>query len=224
MALSQRFAALGGTIVLSVALAACGGDDTSTPSTTMPDETTSATTEPTTTEPTTTEPTTTESGTGSEVSEENNEADVDFAQQMIPHHRQAIEMSELAADRAGSDQVRGLAEQISAAQGPEIETMTTFLETWGAEVPEEMSMGDMDMGDMAGMMSPEQMEELGAAEGTEFDRMFLEMMIAHHEGATEMAMTEQAEGENPQAIELAEEIEAAQTEEIAQMQELLQSL
>lgn len=209
MALSQRFAAVSGAIVLSVALAACGGDDTST---------TTPNAEPTTTA---------EPGAASEVNEQHNEADVDFAQQMIPHHRQAIEMSELAGDRAGSDEVQALAEQISAAQGSEIEAMTTFLETWGEEVPEEMSMGDMDMGemgDMAGMMSPEEMGELEAAEGTAFDRMFLEMMIAHHEGATEMAMAEQAEGENPQAIELAEEIEAAQSEEIGEMQELLQSL
>lgn len=205
MAISRRSAVLGGAIVLSVALAACGGDD---PSTTTPT-------------------TATEPGEASEVSEQHNEADVDFAQQMIPHHRQAIEMSELAADRAGSDEVLALAERISAAQGPEIETMTTFLETWGEEVPEDMSMGGMDhgdMGDMAGMMTPEQMDELAAADGAAFDRMFLEAMIAHHEGATQMATTEQAEGEDPQAIKLAEEIEAAQTEEIGEMQELLQSL
>ena len=117
-----------------------------------------------------------------------------------------------------------------AAQAPEIETMTGWLEEWGEEVPDTSMMGmdhsgmdgmeGMDM-DMPGMMSSEEMAELDAATGAAFETMWLEMMIEHHEGAIEMAQAEQEDGEYAPAIALAEEIEAAQTEEIAVMEELL---
>jgi uncharacterized protein (DUF305 family) len=156
-----------------------------------------------------------------------NDADVTFAQQMIPHHEQAIEMAELAETRAESRGVKDLAADIEAAQDPEIETMTGWLESWDEEVPDD-GMSGMDHGDsssdhMAGMMSDEEMGELQAASGAEFDQMFLTMMIEHHEGAIEMAKTERAEGENPDATSLAEDIETAQTEEILTMKELLTS-
>lgn len=154
-----------------------------------------------------------------------NDADVTFAQEMIPHHQQAVEMSELAASQAESEDVRSLAADIAAAQGPEIETMTGWLESWGESLPDEampgMDHGDMSPGEMPGMMTGEQMAELEAASGATFDQMFLTMMIDHHEGAIEMARTEQAEGEFPEAIALAEEIETSQTQEIQTMQDLL---
>lgn len=154
-----------------------------------------------------------------------NDADVTFAQEMIPHHQQAVEMAALAEDRAGDPEVRQLAEEIEAAQAPEIETMTGWLESWGADVPEE-SMDHSDMGHgssdaMPGMMSAEDMAELEQSEGAAFDRLFLELMVEHHEGALEMARTQQAEGENPDALALAEKIEADQQAEIAEMQRLL---
>lgn len=158
---------------------------------------------------------------------EYNDADVTFAQEMIPHHRQAIEMAALAGDRAGDAEVRRLAADIEAAQQPEIATMTGWLESWGEEVPEDgMDHADMGHGSedaMGGMMSAEEMAELEQARGAEFDRLFLQMMVAHHEGALEMARTEQAEGENPDALKLAEKIEADQQAEIAEMQQLLES-
>ena len=154
-----------------------------------------------------------------------NDADVTFAQQMIPHHQQAIEMAELAETRAESQEVKDLAADIEAAQGPEIETMTSWLESWGEDVPDEgmsgMDHGDMSSDEMTGMMSEEDMSELKNASGAEFDQMFLTMMIEHHEGAIEMAQTEQADGEFPDATALAEDIETAQTEEIQTMQALL---
>ncbi|HWJ65109.1 MAG TPA: DUF305 domain-containing protein [Nocardioides sp.] len=156
-----------------------------------------------------------------------NDADVTFAQQMIPHHEQAIEMAEIAETRAQSQEVKDLAADIEAAQGPEIETMTGWLEDWDEEVPaggmSGMDHGGMSSDDMAGMMSEEDMAALEDASGAEFDRMFLTMMIEHHEGAIEMARTEQSDGEFDDAIELAEAIEAAQTTEIETMQELLAS-
>ena len=170
-----------------------------------------------------------------------NDADVAFAQGMIPHHRQAILMAAMAADRAGSEQVRQLAADIQAAQGPEIQTMSEWLRSWGESVPEDtgmhpdeasmgempgMSMGEMpgmSMGEMPGMMTALQMKELTSASGAEFDRMFLTMMIAHHEGAIEMARSEQEDGENQEAVGLAAQIQVDQTAEIATMRTLLSS-
>ncbi|MGK2876099.1 MAG: DUF305 domain-containing protein [Nocardioides sp.] len=154
-----------------------------------------------------------------------NDADVTFAQEMIPHHQQAVEMSDLAASQAESDEVKSLAADIAAAQGPEIETMTGWLESWGESLPDEamagMDHGDMSAGEMPGMMTGEQMADLEAASGATFDQMFLTMMIDHHEGAIQMAKTQQAEGEFPEAIAMAEEIEQTQTQEIQTMQDLL---
>lgn len=153
-----------------------------------------------------------------------NDADVTFAQQMIPHHEQAVEMATMAQEQASSTEVKQLAAKIEAAQGPEIDTMTGWLEDWGQEAPSD-SMGGMDDSgsDMSGMMSDAEMESMGAATGAEFDQMFLTMMIEHHTGAIEMAKTEQQDGENPDAIALAEKIEADQTAEIAEMEDLLGS-
>lgn len=159
-----------------------------------------------------------------------NDADVTFAQGMIVHHQQAVEMAMLAEDRATSPEVRELAAAIEEAQDPEIETMTGWLNAWGADIPEGdmgdmggMDHGDMSDDDMSGMMGADEMRELEAAEGSMFDQMFLMMMIEHHEGAVEAAQTEQAEGENPDALALAEKIEADQTAEIEAMQDLLDS-
>jgi uncharacterized protein (DUF305 family) len=165
-------------------------------------------------------------GYGPDPSAEHNAADVTFAQQMIPHHEQAIVMAELAESRAESRDVRSLATAIEAAQGPEIAIMTGWLESWGEDVPDSIMGGNdhgaMDHGDMPGMMSEEQMATLEDASGAEFDELFLRMMIEHHEGAIEMAQIEQADGAYPAAIAMAEEIEATQAEEIELMEGLLE--
>ncbi|GAA0503560.1 DUF305 domain-containing protein [Saccharopolyspora thermophila] len=146
-----------------------------------------------------------------------NAADVAFAQGMIPHHQQAIDMSRLAPERAQSQQVKDLARQIEAAQGPEIHTLSGWLRDWGAPEPH----GGMDHGGMGGMMSADEMAQLQAARGTEFDRLFLTMMIRHHEGAVAMARTELAEGRFPAAKQMAQQIIDAQQAEIATMKGLL---
>lgn len=154
-----------------------------------------------------------------------NQQDVTFATDMTPHHLQAVQMAEMAQSQASLPAVKTLAEQIQAAQGPEIDTMTGWLKTWGEDVPDE-SMGGMDMGgtdSMPGMMSDQVMSDLGAANGSTFDKMWLESMISHHEGAVQMADTEIAEGKDPDVIALAKSIKAAQTTEIALMQDLLAS-
>jgi uncharacterized protein (DUF305 family) len=205
---STRAAISGGALVLSLALtlSACGGSAA----------------------PTGTPPATEPPASAPAASAEHNDADVRFAQGMIPHHRQAVEMAEMAVNRAENPEVKALAEQIQAAQDPEINTMTGFLEAWGAEVPADGDMAGMDhssmagMSDMSGMMTPEQMDELRNATGAAFDTAFLQMMIAHHEGAISDAQRELAEGVNPQAKDLATEIVTAQTAEIEQMRQLLQ--
>lgn len=163
-----------------------------------------------------------------------NDADVTFAQGMIVHHRQAVEMAELAAERTENPQVLDLAARIGAAQEPEIATLTGWLQEWGAEVPAEGDMsgmgglGGMDhsgmggMEGMGGMMTPEQMTALDQASGPGFDRMFLEMMVEHHRGAVEMAQTELDEGADPEALALAQQIIDTQQAEITEMESLLQ--
>ncbi|SDO37494.1 DUF305 domain-containing protein [Geodermatophilus sp. DSM 45219] len=176
-----------------------------------------------------------ESSAGAESSDESaqfNNADVTFVQGMIPHHRGALEMARMADGRAEDPRVLDLANRIEAAQQPEIETMTGWLQEWGEPLPEEGSdsMGSMDHGsmDMGGMdmegMSEEDMAALEAASGAEFDRMWLEMMIVHHRGAVEMAQTEIAEGSNADAVALAEEIADSQAAEIEEMETLLAEL
>jgi uncharacterized protein (DUF305 family) len=148
------------------------------------------------------------------------DADVAFATDMIPHHRQAVQMAELAAERAENPEVKDLARHIMNAQDPEIRTMSGWLTGWGKPVPEEMS--GMDMSDsMPGMMSDEDMQMLMDSSGADFDRTFLTMMTQHHQGAIEMAKTEQSDGKSADAIALARQIESAQTNEITTMQGLL---
>lgn len=155
-----------------------------------------------------------------------NDADVAFVQGMIPHHAQAIEMSQLAEQRATNPQVKQLAATIAQAQGPEIEQMQALLQSWGLPAqptgPDAMDHGSMP--GMPGMMSDEQMQQLEQASGPEFDRMWLQMMIEHHTGAIQMAETELREGQNAEAKALAQKIIDEQRAEIAQMQELLQTV
>lgn len=154
--------------------------------------------------------------------QDHNQADVAFAQGMIPHHAQAIFMARLAVDRAQSPQVKDLASRIELAQGPEIETMTAWLRNWNAEIPSTAESGDhSSMGPMSGMMDSQQMQQFGQATGADFDLMFLQMMIKHHEGAIAMARTELADGQYPAATQLAQQIIDAQQAEIAEMQTLL---
>ncbi|MFF0208832.1 MULTISPECIES: DUF305 domain-containing protein [Streptomyces] len=158
---------------------------------------------------------------------QHNAADVTFAKGMIPHHRQAVEMADLAPDRARSAEVKKLAAEIKAAQAPEIEKLSGWLMSWGETVPAEGAMdhsmhGGMEgMDAMDGMMSAEEMTELQNASGQAFDTAFMEMMIKHHEGAVEMAKTEQSAGAHTPARKMAADIIDSQSAEIEQMKKLL---
>ncbi|MEU0069776.1 DUF305 domain-containing protein [Streptomyces sp. NPDC006332] len=157
-----------------------------------------------------------------------NAQDVSFAQGMIPHHQQALEMAKLAAGRASSPKVKDLAARIEKAQDPEIKTMSGWLTSWGEDVPASgdsmESMPGMDHSDgsgMAGMMDPADMGKLEKASGADFDTMFLTMMIDHHKGAVEMANTEQSKGKYGAATSMAGDIVTAQTAEITEMNKIL---
>jgi uncharacterized protein (DUF305 family) len=157
-----------------------------------------------------------------------NDADVMFAQMMIPHHRQAVEMAALADTRAGSADVKALAAKIKAAQQPEIDTMTGWLSAWGRTAPmpsaSGMDMGGMSHGPMPGAMSDADMHKLAAAKDGDFDKQFLTMMVTHHQGAITMAEQETTEGTNPDAKALAGKILSDQQAEITTMQGLLKKL
>lgn len=163
-----------------------------------------------------------------------NAADSTFAQSMIPHHQQAVAMANLAGGRALNPKVTQLAQRIAGAQQPEIATMTGWLRAWGAPTPQpDMSnMPNMPgMSNMPGMdhsgpgiLTDQEMGQLTAASQGAFDRLFLQLMIRHHQGAIEMATTEQRAGQNTDAIAMAKGIITAQTAEITEMQQLTSQL
>ncbi|SBS73236.1 DUF305 domain-containing protein [uncultured Microbacterium sp.] len=146
-------------------------------------------------------------------------ADQMFLIMMIPHHDQAIEMADILLDKAGiPDEVTELAQKIKDAQGPEIETMRSWLEEWNVEYDED-SMGGMGHDD--GMMSDGDMTALEDASGDEAARLFLDQMIVHHEGAIDMGEMALRGAQNPDVIALIDKIIADQTAEIATMRDLL---
>jgi uncharacterized protein (DUF305 family) len=201
--------AVGLVVAAPVVLAACGGDDSATGSTTTAQ---AASGTPTTAPP-----------SGGAV---HNSIDVAFAQGMIPHHAQAVEMSELAATNTSDPEVQALAAEIIAAQGPEIALMTEWLTAWGAEVPDPGASMDENMElaggmMMSGMISDADLDRLRSARDAEFDRLYLELMIQHHEGAIEMAQQELDGGDSPEATALAQRIIDTQQAEITRMEQLL---
>ena len=139
--------------------------------------------------------------------------DIMFAEMMIPHHQQAIEMSDLALKNSTNPEVLALAQQIKDAQSPEIEQM----KSWGASSMAHM--GHM----MDGMLSDDEMSALSAARGSSFDKLFLEGMIKHHEGAIDMAEMV-IDSKNSEVAALAKAIIEAQRKEISKMKELLSAL
>lgn len=158
-------------------------------------------------------------------SQDSRAADVAFAQLMIQHHQQAVEMASIAQDNAESAQVIELAQEIRSAQAPEIEQMEAWLNEWNASEDMDDMSGSMDhdMGGMSGsgMMTAEQMAMLAEASGRRFDTMWLRMMIAHHEGAVTMAEEILTVTTDPAVETLANSILTSQSAEIEYMQSLL---
>ena len=196
----RRLAAPAIALALAVTLAACGSDDSSSANTAA-----------------------TDSSSGSPATVALNTADIEFAQGMIAHHQQAIEMAEIALDPnvGASPAVIDLATRIKGAQDPEVELMTGWLTAAGEPVAMDTSEGH-DMSSMEGMMTAEQMDAMAAMTGADFDQIWLQMMIAHHEGAVSQSQTVKANGSNADALALADTIINAQQAEITEMQALLQ--
>ena len=148
-----------------------------------------------------------------------NDADVIFTQMMIPHHQQAIEMSDIALDpnSQASAAIIALATQIKEAQDPEISQMKNLLTNWGKS----MEMGSMHHSSMMdGMLSLEEMDTLGQLKGAEFDKAWAKGMIAHHEGAIAMANEVLANGKNNEILALANAVVSEQTAEIKTLKPL----
>ena len=155
-------------------------------------------------------------------------ADARFMQDMIPHHNQAMEMAALVADRTNRQELIDIAGRINASQADEIEFMQQWLRDRGEHVPEPTAHGAMHTSHkMAGMASPEQMAELAESKGTGFDRLFLTLMITHHEGAVTMVeelLKQPGAAYDPVLFEFTTDVTNDQTAEIERMNALLVSL
>ena len=189
-----------GTLLSALVLAGCGSSDT------------------------TTQPAQRGSTSGTISADAFNAQDVSYATDMLSHHRQAVDMAEMALDRPTTPQVKDLATRIKAEQSPEIATLTAFLTAFGKPVPAagaDDPAGHGMGGHMAtGMMTADQMKGLGAATGGPFVKEFLMLMTEHHGGAVEMSRTELASGQYAPAKDLATAVVKAQTAEIAEIAEM----
>lgn len=211
----------------AVALAACGSSSTAgSPGQGMPGMNSSS-------------PAATSAPVGPAASGPHNPTDVAFAVGMIPHHRQAVMMAKMALTTATNSKVKDLATSIKAAQDPEIQAMSGWLTGWGQPIPasnQNMSQmgastsGSTDgsgmgsMGSMGGMMSDQEMTQLSKTSGAAFDKLWLQMMTKHHQGAVAMARTELTDGANTEAKQLAQSIIDSQSKEITTMTTLLGTL
>lgn len=172
-------------------------------------------------------PSATGASTSAPAVDAHNQADVTFAQQMTPHHRQAVEMSDMVLAKQGIDpRVVDLAGQIKAAQAPEIEQMQTWLTQWGTPSPSTMPgmPGMSGMSGMDGMMSEQDMSGLQNAQGVAASKLYLTQMVKHHQGAIIMAQDEINHGQFPAAIAMARAIVTSQQQEIDTMNKILGSL
>ncbi|MFL0177503.1 MULTISPECIES: DUF305 domain-containing protein [Mycolicibacterium] len=145
-----------------------------------------------------------------------NDADVMFLQMMYPHHAQAVEMAKLVPTRSQNQQVKDLAAAIEKAQAPEMQQMTTLLAGFGKPAPSATMSHSMP-----GLMTPQQMTELTGLSGAAFDKMWLQMMVEHHQGAITMANDELKNGTNADAKKMAESIVTTQQAEITTMNGML---
>ncbi len=215
----KRTLATGAAALATVAIAAGCTNSSSTPASGSPTTSTSAAA-PTTSPAVSDQP--------------HNAADVMFAQHMIPHHQQAVEMSDMLLAKQGIDKrVTDLATQIKAAQAPEIQQMQGWLTAWGNPAMPPMSSGDMGHGGMPGMsgmpamqgmMSDADMAALRDAQGVEAAKLYLTQMIAHHEGAIVMAQNEIKDGQYPDAVKMSHDIVTTQQQEIDTMRAILGTL
>ena len=155
-----------------------------------------------------------------EEAKKHNDADVTFVEGMIPHHEQAIHMSELADKHANSPDVKKIASTIKTKQEEEIKTMEKLVHEWGVKLKEGHGHG----GAHSGLLPEHQIKELEEAKGVEFDKLFLRGMIEHHKGAITMAEEAEHKAENKEVKKLAAEIKRGQEHEIEEMEKELVGL
>jgi uncharacterized protein (DUF305 family) len=154
-------------------------------------------------------------------------ADIKFMQGMIGHHAQAVEMVALVPSRSASDDVRKLAQRIDVSQKDEMNMMREWLQSRGQQIPDPGAHHMMGATLMPGMLTPEEMERLGAASGAAFDRLFLEGMIRHHSGAITMVhdlFATEGAGQTPEIFSYASDVDADQRMEIDRMGSMLKEL
>ncbi len=172
------------------------------------------------------EPNTSLSGTSAVASpsSSHNSADVDFLQDMITHHAQAVVMGDLAKDELTDPKVKAIAARISAEQKPEMRGMARTLKAWKEKVPPQAENpnfgaheGHSSHSSMPGMATQEQLDALGKAKGEDADRLYLDRMIAHHEGALEMCTTLARKGADERTGELGDDIAVTQSKQVEQM-------
>jgi len=203
------------TLGLTLGLAACGGTDAGSTSSAAPQMSQMP-------------PASASASASSSTAAQFNDADVMFVKGMLPHHQQAVEMSDTLLKKTGiSAETRALAEQINAAQQPEIDVMKGWLTAWGENADSGMGMGmGHGGGGMGGggMATDAEMKKFERSDGAKVEQMYLEMMTAHHQGAITMAKTEIADGQNPEAVQLANVITTTQQAEIDTMKQLLTKL
>lgn len=165
-------------------------------------------------------------------SDSHNAADVTFLTDMIVHHAQAVVMGDLVEGRLTDDSVEDIASRITDEQRPEMDGMASSLKAWGEEPPPQASNPTFGMrdhhasghADMPGMATEEELTELAEADGAEVDRLYLELMIAHHEGAVEMCDDVREQGRDERTSELADDITVTQQKQVDQMRGMLAAL
>jgi uncharacterized protein (DUF305 family) len=193
-----RAARLTGAAVVAFATAACGGSTAPPPAVAAPGATPAAPVF--------------------------NQVDVDFVAHMSQHHGQALLMTELAARKARSPEVKQLATRISQIRAPEIDRFGAWLAAWGeagAEMPPHGIGGEHNG---PGMLKEAEVERLGAVSAQRFDRTFLDLMVSHHRGGMQLTKAEVARGRNPEAVQLARDIRASATTAVSQMLEIKKAL
>lgn len=222
----HRTAALAVVIGLGLGLGACSGaEDEPTSTATSPDAPVLQPGKPG-------EPNSSLSGTSAVASpsDSHNSADVDFLQDMINHHAQAVVMGDLAKDELTDTKVKAIAARISAEQKPEMGGMATLLKDWDEKVPPQAKNPNFGARDghsshsMPGMASTEDLDELGSAKGEDADRLYLDLMIAHHEGALTMCATRARKGTDEKTEEIADDIRVTQKKQISQMKDMRRRL
>lgn len=178
------------------------------------------------------EPNTSLSGTSAVATPKvtHNDADVTFLQDMIVHHSQAVIMGDLVKGKLTDKQVRGIASRIRAEQKPEMKGMATTLTSWGEKVPAEATnplLGSHDSSHhsgMPGMATPQQLDQLAKAKGADADRLYLDLMTKHHQGALTMCTTLGEKGSDERTGELGDDIQVTQQKQIDQMKAMRKRL